>query len=148
MTRSWLDLVTGPAAAARQAALAAWGLCWLRVTTGLLMLVFHGWPKLQNFGDLSGRFPDPLGIGSAASLTLAVFAEFFCSLALILGLATRLAAVPLVITMLVAAFIVHADDPWSRQEFPLLYALGFVALAIGGAGKASLDGWLRRRRDH
>ena len=48
--------------------------------------------------------------------------------------------------MLVAAFVIHADDPWSKQEFALLYALPFVALIIGGAGRFSLDGRLRQRR--
>ena len=39
------------------------------------MLYAHGWPKLASFSEKSGGFPDPLGIGSPASLTLAVFAD-------------------------------------------------------------------------
>ena len=144
MNRMLRALVTGPADTGRQAALAGWGLCWLRVATGLLMLLAHGWPKLVSFGTLSSRFADPLGVGPTASLALAVFAEVFCAALLVVGLATRLAAVPLLITMLVAAFIVHADDPWSRQEFALLYAVPFVALMIGGAGRLSLDGRIGR----
>ena len=145
MIRSWLDYVTGPAAPERRADLAGWGLCWLRVSTGSMMLLAHGWPKLMDFSTLAKVFPDPLGVGSAASLMLAVFAEAFCAAALVLGLATRLVAVPLLVTMLVAAFVIHADDPWSKQEFALLYALPFVALIIGGAGRLSLDGRLRQR---
>ena len=74
MIRSWLDYVTGPSAPERRADLAGWGLCWLRVSTGLMMLLAHGWPKLANFSTLAKVFPDPLGVGSTASLLLAVFA--------------------------------------------------------------------------
>lgn len=144
MHRSLRNVIAGPADAGRQAALAGWGLCWLRVATGLLMLLAHGWPKLTSFGTLSSRFADPLGVGPAMSLSLTVFAEVFCAALLVVGLATRLAAVPLLITMLVAAFVVHADDPWSKQEFALLYAAPFVALLIGGAGRLSLDGRIGR----
>ena len=41
--------------------------------------------------------------------------------------------------MLVAAFVVHADDPWGKKEFALLYAIPFTALAITGGGRYALD---------
>ena len=126
--------------------LAPVGLLILRVGLGGMMLGAHGLGKLTGFAEKSATFGDPLGVGSATSLALAVFAEFFCSLAVVFGLATRLAAVPLVITMLVAAGIVHADDPWGRKEFPLLYAIGFATLIFTGPGKLSLDHLIAGRR--
>lgn len=140
-----LAILTGPADAERQSALAGWGLLFMRVTLGLLMIGAHGWGKLMNYGTLSAQFPDPLGVGSAMSLSLAVFAEVFCAVAIMLGLFTRWAAVPLVITMLVAAFIVHADDPFQKQEFALLYAVPLIALILTGPGKLALDSVLRPR---
>ncbi len=115
------------------------GLLMLRLGTGLLMLFAHGMPKLLGFGDKAAVFPDPLGLGSPLSLALAVFAEVFCAALIALGLFTRLAAVPLVITMLVAAFIIHADDPFRKMEFALVYAIPFLTLAFSGAGRFSLD---------
>lgn len=115
------------------------GLLILRVGTGAMMLFGHGWGKLAGFSDKAGVFPDPLGIGSAASLGLATFAEFFCAIGLIFGFATRLSALPLVINMLVAAIIVHSDDPWGKKEFALLYAVPFITLLFTGGGKYSLD---------
>lgn len=114
------------------------GLLLLRLAFGGLMLS-HGWPKLMNFSDRMDRFSDPLGIGSTASLSLAVFAEVFCAGFLILGLLTRLSLIPLMITMAVAVFIVHANDPFSRQELGLLYLLAYAALFITGPGKFSID---------
>lgn len=116
-----------------------WGLLITRVAFGGLMLISHGWGKLMAFGEKAATFSDPLGLGSTLSLGLAVFAEVFCALAVILGLFTRLSAIPLVFTMLTAAFIVHMDDPWKKQEFAILYLIPFLALVFTGPGRYSLD---------
>lgn len=111
----------------------------LRLVIGGFMLT-HGIGKFQSlFSGEPIQFPDPMGVGATASLTLAVFSEVFCSILIILGLATRFAAIPLFITMMVAAFIVHKDDGFSRQEFPLLYAVIYSTIALIGPGKYSLD---------
>ncbi len=120
------------------------GLLILRLGAGGLMLGAHGWGKLMTFSEKSGKFPDPLGVGSQASLGLVVFAEVFCAAAIILGLFTRLAAIPLLITMLVAAFVIHGNDPFQKQEFALLYAVPYLALIFTGAGAFSADRGLSR----
>lgn len=123
------------------------GLLVLRLGAGGFMLFAHGAKKLARYAELSESFSDPLGVGPAASLALAVFAEALCALLVMAGAATRLAVVPLIITMLVAALIVHGDDPWSKKEFALLYALPFATLGLTGAGRFSVDAWWRRRRE-
>ena len=109
-----------------------------RVGTGLMMLT-HGYPKFQRLMAGEFRFGDPLGIGVEASLILAVLAEFVGSILIILGLATRLAALPLMATMAVAWIIVHGDDPFGTQEKAALYLVCFVVIFITGAGNYSLD---------
>lgn len=116
----------------------------LRVGISSLMLT-HGWGKLANYAEMSTQFGDPIGLGPATSLTLTVFAEFFCSIALILGLFTRAALIPLMTTMLVAVIIVHADDPFRRQETGLLYLVPYLTLLLTGPGKFSLDNLIYRR---
>ena len=113
------------------------GLLVLRVGLSALMLT-HGIPKLMNLfqGDMS--FGDPLGIGSTLSFILVVFAEAICPILIILGLRTRLAAIPVIITMAVAAFIVHGDDPFSSMEKALMYLVGFTAIALMGGGKYTI----------
>ena len=118
----------------------------LRVSVGLMMAFGHGWGKLSGFGERAAKFADPYGLGSEVSLTLAVFAEFFCSLALALGLFTRAATVPMIITMLTAALIIHADDPWGRKEMAVLYLVPLVTILILGPGRYSLDRVLWGRR--
>lgn len=122
------------------------GLLTMRLSCGGMLLVGHGWRKLADFSQIASRFPDPLGLGSATtSLALAVFAEVFCAAAVMLGFATRLAAIPVVVTMFVAAFVVHANDPWSEKELAVLFAVPFLTLVLTGAGKFSLDETLWRR---
>ena len=111
----------------------------LRIVIGGLMLT-HGWGKMEMlFSSDPIQFADPIGVGATGSLALTVFAEVLCSILLILGLATRFAAIPLLITMLVAAFIIHSNDGFGKQEFALLYAVIYLTIAQIGAGKYSLD---------
>lgn len=111
----------------------------LRLSVGIFMLT-HGMGKFSKlFGPDPIKFTDPLGIGEPASLALTVFAEVLCSVFLIVGLATRLAALPLAITMLVAVFITHAKDAFGNKELALLYLVIYVCILISGAGKFSID---------
>jgi len=104
-----------------------------------LMIFTHGWPKIANFSDYLNRFADPLGLGPALSLQATIFAEFFCAILVALGLLTRLALIPLIITMATVVFIIHGGDAFGDKELPLLYLFAFVVLFITGPGKYSLD---------
>ena len=115
------------------------GLLLFRIGISCLMLT-HGIPKLiRFFGNEEIIFADPIGIGETTSFALTVFAEFLCSVLILVGLGTRLAAIPLMITLAVAALIVHMPDGFGRQELPLLYLTGYILLFLTGSGKYSLD---------
>lgn len=114
------------------------GLLVLRLASGGMMLT-HGWPKLANFAERAETFRDPIGLGPTLSLILAIFAEFLCSLLLMAGFATRWVLLPLMFTMVVAVFIVHAEDPWPRQELGLFYLTVYTGLFFTGPGTYSLD---------
>jgi len=112
----------------------------LRITFGGLMLINHGWSKFQKLiGDDPIKFADPIGIGMEASLGLTVFAEVLCALMVVLGLFTRLAVIPLIITMLVAVFVIHISDPFKKMEMAILYLIPYLVLLWNGAGRFSVD---------
>ena len=113
----------------------------LRLWLGGSMLLLHGLTKLRTFSDLSGKFPDPLGIGHPASLALAIFGEVVCSALVILGLFTRLASLGLAINMGVAFFLVHSGVLTGEKngELAFIYMAGYVTLLIAGGGVFSLD---------
>ena len=118
-----------------------------RIGIASLMLV-HGMPKLiQLFSDEPVQFPAVLGMSAATSLTFAVLAEVFCSLLVLVGLATRIAVIPLIFTMLIAVFSYHSADPFAKQELGLHYILVYLMLLLTGSGKYSLDFLLRKRAD-
>lgn len=117
------------------------GLLILRVGFGGFMAVGHGYAKLN---ANPATFPDPLGIGHHASYFGAVGSELVCGTLLALGLLTRLAAAPLLFTMLVAALLIHRADPLfmgggAAKEPALIYALGYAAVLLIGPGRWSLD---------
>lgn len=121
------------------------GLLLLRVIVGVFMMT-HGFGKLKMLlGPGEIQFADPIGIGLELSLILAVFAEFFCSILLILGLGTRLAAFPLWFTMFVAGVIVHAADPFGVKEMAFLYGTIYTVILFTGPGKFSIDRLIENR---
>jgi putative oxidoreductase len=126
----------------------AWGLTVLRVVVGVIFLA-HGGQKLFVYGldGVAGGFASmglPLPMVSAV---LATGAEFFGGLLLILGLFTRVAAVPLAITMLVAGLTAHRGAFFlpSGFEYVLVLMASSVALALSGGGALALDSVLARR---
>lgn len=117
----------------------------LRLVVGGFMLT-HGIGKFEKlFSGEPITFPDPIGVGATASLALVVLSEVFCSLFLIFGIATRLSSIPLIITMLVAAFIAHAADGFGKQELPLLYTVIYIVLVISGSGRIAFDNWMYQK---
>jgi len=122
------------------------GLLLLRVSLSAFMLT-HGLPKLTRLleGNAEG-FPDPLGVGNTMSLVLAVIGEVLAPLMIIPGIMTRLATIPVLSAMFVAAFIVHAGDPFGSREMALLYLTGFLAVLIFGPGKYSADQLIRGKQ--
>jgi putative oxidoreductase len=102
-------------------------------------MIPHGFSKLTKFASVVKDFPDPLHLGTTISLSLVIFAEFFCAVLLVAGLMTRLVVIPLVITMGVAVFMVHNSDFLGEAEQATLYLSGYLVLLIAGPGKVSMD---------
>jgi putative oxidoreductase len=124
---------------------ASLGLLILRVAAGVLMMT-HGWSKIQNFEGMVESGFDPVGMGATLSVVMLIGAEFIAALFIVLGLLTRLSAVPLIVAMSVAAFVAHASDPLQVKELSLIYLTIFASLMITGAGKYSLDSILFRNK--
>lgn len=110
----------------------------LRLWIGLTLFFNHGLGKITGFSSMSGHFPDPVGIGSTASLILAILAEGLCAVLLVVGVATRFAALILVIHFAVVFFVVHHGvlkmSPGSG-ELPFLYLAGAVTILLAGGGR-------------
>lgn len=122
----------------------------IRMVVGLVF-VLHGAQKIfiYHYAGVVGMFHQ-IGIPvPALSAALAIMAEFVGGLLLLSGLYTRLAAIPIAFTMLVAITQVHLHAGFFAQgggfEYPLTLLVATIALVIGGSGAFALDN-LRTRK--
>ena len=123
-----------------------------RILLGLLF-VRSGYGKLFHIDAVAASFP-PRGI-PAFMAYISVPVEFFGGLALIFGLATRYVVIVMVVFTLVATLSSHrywdftdaavrrAQDTSFYKNMGILGGFGF--LFVCGAGRLSLDNWLRKR---
>lgn len=118
-----------------------------RIIFGVL-LMNHGIQKWSNFQELSTAFPDPLGAGSELSLSLAIFGELFCSMGFIVGFLYRLAMIPMIFTMVIAFFVIHANDAFAVKELAFVYLVVFVLMYFAGPGKYSIDYFIGNKLLH
>ena len=114
-----------------------------RVIFGFLFLS-HGIAKLHAYADAPELFLDPIGLGSTLSLWLVLFAEILCTTGFILGALFRLCLIPMIFTMCIALFVIHASDPLGVKELSMMYLAIFALLYITGPGRYSVDGILKR----
>ncbi|HLY70134.1 MAG TPA: DoxX family protein [Puia sp.] len=112
---------------------------FLRATFGIIMFLDHGLTKLNKFSEQQNVFPDPLHVGHRLSLILVIFSEVVCSLLLVLGLFSRLAACILFIEMALVIFM-NFGQPVDKFELALLYGVVYFSLLLTGPGKISVDG--------
>jgi putative oxidoreductase len=110
----------------------------LRLSFGALFM-YHGFMKIASFNSMAGHFPNPIKVGSTVSLLLVIFAEFFCGFFVAIGLMTRLAVIPILITMVVAYFMVHGAQEFKVKELALVYMILSLVVFVLGSGKASVD---------
>ena len=110
----------------------------LRLALGAMTLPY-GFSKLTSFASRTGNFADPFHIGPMPSLILAIFAEVFCAVFIILGLFTRFACIPLIITMAVALGFANHWQLFGDGQRAALFLVGYIVLLVTGPGKISLD---------
>jgi putative oxidoreductase len=108
-----------------------------------------GWGKVHNLETVAGYFTE-LGIPAPQfQATFVSFVELICGSLVFVGLGTRIAAVPLIGTMIVALITAKAADISGFSDLigtiEFCYAVLLVWLAFAGAGKASLDHLIARR---
>jgi putative oxidoreductase len=113
----------------------------LRLGAGILMM-HHGYQKLTDFNGTEAYFPNFLGLSKSISLSLDIFAEFFCSMFLILGLFTRLAVIPIIIAMSIALYHAHNLDVFGKGELATHYLIAYFVLLLVGPGRISVDGMI------
>ena len=122
------------------------GILLLRLVFGGLF-IYIGYGKIEHYDQYLPMFKDYTGLGIKMSYNLVIFAEFFCGILVTIGLLTRLAVIPIMITMIVVVFIALKDQGFIEKQLPFLYLILSLVIFILGSGKFSVDALLFRRRN-
>ena len=120
-----------------------------RLTVGVVFTQ-TGWGKLHSLADVTDFFASLHIPAPAFQARLAAGTEFVGGILVLVGLATRLASLPLAFTMVVAIITAKRGDVTGIPALLGLeewsYLVFFLWLALAGAGPLSLDGlWARLR---
>lgn len=119
-----------------------------RFTIGVAFIE-SGWGKVNNLEKVTAFFTE-LGIPAPAfQATFVSWVELVCGTLVLVGLATRLAAVPLICTMIVALITAKAEDIGSVGDLVGLIEFTYIALlawlVVAGPGLLSIDHLIARR---
>jgi putative oxidoreductase len=126
------------------------GLMLLRVGTGLILFMRHGWEKVSTLSLTNPHFPSVLGLGHNGTWMMAMLSDGILSLLLIVGLGTRWIALYSFLEIFIAWAFVHHFTFLGKSagadhgELIALYLSALLALMITGAGRYSLDAVLAR----
>jgi len=123
----------------------SWAL--VRITAGL-MIIPHGWPKLMaGVGPVAANALTKRGIEPAEPLAvILIVLETLGGLCVALGLFTRFFAAAITIEMAVIVYHHLPKFGWTERgyEYPLMWGLIMLAIALRGGGPYSLDRKLGR----
>ncbi|SDV11121.1 HvfX family Cu-binding RiPP maturation protein [Pseudomonas mucidolens] len=132
-------------------------LAWEFLEAGL-----EKWNGENWFQSIQAAFPFPFNyVPATLNWQLSMWAELLCSIALLVGLGTRLSALILIAVTVVATAAVHWPADWStlselaqgysisnkgygNYKLPLIYLVALLPLLFTGAGKLSLDALIER----
>jgi len=125
------------------------GITLVRVMVGVVF-IFHGYQKWFVMGPAKMmEMFGSMGISHSATYA-AMTAELGCGILLVLGLFTRFAAVPILITMIVAIVKVHLAHGFSLgnggYEYPLTLGVAALALILAGPGTLAVDNLFTGKR--
>jgi putative oxidoreductase len=129
------------------------GLLVLRVATGFILFMRHGWEKVSQMTLMNPSFPDPLHIGHNLTWTLAMLSDGICSLLIVLGVGTRWLSFYCFFNIFVAWALVHHFTFLGKSagadhgELIALYLGAFAALMVASPGRFSVDAMVAQKEE-
>ncbi len=118
---------------------------FFRVAVASELLIAHGLKKIGIGVVIAETVPNPLGLPEVLNQAFAIGANIGMPLFIVLGLLTRIAALPILAITLTGYFVVHFNDPILVKDIPFMYSVSFLLIAVTGAGKYSLDYYFTKK---
>jgi putative oxidoreductase len=114
------------------------GLLFLRVCSSVLVLIVHGLPKIGHYRRELAAIEDPFHFGKKLTIAFAILAEVICPVLMILGIATRVCALPIMVVSAIALLRVHPEWSMDQGQFAWMLLILFGTIAIAGPGRYAL----------
>jgi putative oxidoreductase len=118
------------------------GLLFLRVCASVLVLIVHGLPKVEHYRREAAVIEDPFHFGKKLTIGFAIVAEVICPVLMIVGIATRLSALPIMVVSAIALLRVHPEWKLDQAQFAWMLLILFGTIAIAGPGRYALGAML------
>lgn len=116
-----------------------------RIGIAAQLIIVHGLKKIGIGVTSAEVIPNPLNFPETLNNIIAITANTYLPFFVIIGLCTRLAAIPALCVTMTGYFIVHANDPLSVSDIPYMYSISLLFIVITGGGKFSLDHYISER---
>lgn len=120
---------------------------FMRLFTGVMFMQF-GIRQIAQFNELALSFPSVFGMGAEVSLLVMILIEIICSTLIILGLFTRFAIIPPMVSMVIAECVLvqelmaQTNVTFQSSQIiflPIMFLGIFLFMMLAGPGKISLD---------
>lgn len=120
---------------------------FMRLFTGVMFMQF-GIRQIAQFNELALSFPSVFGMGAEVSLLVMILIEIICSTLIILGLFTRFAIIPPMVSMVIAECVLvqelmaQTNVTFQSSQIiflPIMFIGIFLFMMLAGPGKISLD---------
>lgn len=116
-----------------------------RASASLELMIVHGFKKLGIGTAETEKIPNPLHLPDAFNNVFAISANIFFPFCILLGLCTRLAALPVLAVTLTGYFVLHWNDAPLIKDTPGIYSLVFLLILVLGPGKYSIDNYIYKK---
>lgn len=116
-----------------------------RSIVSIQLIVVHGLKKIGIGTGVAETVPNPFNFPNWFNDSFAITANLIFPLFIIAGFYTRLATIPVLAVTLSGYFVVHWNDSLLVSDVPFMYSLSFLLIAFLGAGKYSIDQYLRNK---
>lgn len=120
-------------------------LLFFRVAVATELIVVHGLKKIGIGVAVAEVIPNPLGFPEALNSFIAIAANVYLPVLVVLGLFTRLAALPALAVTATGYFIMHGHDSLIERDIPFMFSVALLTIVMLGGGKYSLDSYLGKK---
>lgn len=111
---------------------------FFRIAISIELICVHGLKKIGVGTATAEIIPNPLSLPHYLNSGIAISANLFFPLLIIVGYKSRYASLP-ILAVTLTGFVLHWNSPALVRDVPFVYSLAFLAILFLGPGEYSFD---------